>query len=112
MMSVSFTYLLEMFKKGMEKFAIGLVIGGLGGALLAANNYKMRTLIKKGQDEVKEKLDKLMDEKIEEMDETLEDMKEKAKETAETVKEKAEEKVEEVKEKTRRPARKKTAAES
>ena len=69
----------------MEKFAIGLVIGGLGGALLVANNYKMRTLIKKGQSEVQAKLDKLMDEKIDEIDDAMEEVKEKA----ETVKDKS-----------------------
>ena len=69
----------------MEKFAIGLVIGGLGGALLVANTYKMRTLIKKGQSEVQAKLDKLMDEKIDEIDDAMEEVKEKA----ETVKEKS-----------------------
>ena len=69
----------------MEKFAVGLVIGGLGGALLVANNYKMRTLIKKGQSEVQAKLDKLMDEKIDEIDDAMEEVKEKA----ETVKEKS-----------------------
>ena len=65
----------------MEKFAIGLVIGGLGGALLAANNYKMRTLIKKGQEEVQIKLDKLMDEKIQAMEKQAEKAVETAKET-------------------------------
>lgn len=64
----------------MEKFAIGLVIGGIGGALLAANNYKMRTLIKKGQEEVKIKLDQLMDEKIKMMEEGVEELKETAEE--------------------------------
>ncbi|MBQ8685035.1 MAG: hypothetical protein IJ514_02545 [Clostridia bacterium] len=53
----------------MEKFAIGLVIGGIGGALLVANNYKMRTLVKKGQEEIQNKLDELMDEKILAMEE-------------------------------------------
>ena len=89
----------------MEKFAIGLVIGGLSGALLATNNYKMRTLIKKGQEEVQAKLDKLMDEKIEEMDDVVEDMKAKAKETADSV----QENVEKVKDKSRRLSKKATA---
>ena len=53
----------------MEKFAIGFLLGGLGGALLVANNYKMRTLVKKSQQEVQEKLDKLMDDKLRKMDE-------------------------------------------
>lgn len=74
----------------MEKFAIGLVIGGLSGALLVANNYKMRTLIKKGQEEVQMKLDKLMDEKIDEMSNAVEKVKEEVSETADTVKEHAE----------------------
>ena len=94
----------------MEKFAIGLVIGGLGGAMLAANNYKMRTLIKKGQAEVQAKLDKLMDEKIEELDEAAEKVKEKVKDTAENVKEKTSETLDEAKNSGRRILRKKQPA--
>lgn len=56
----------------MEKFAIGLVLGGLGGALLVANNYKMRALVKKGQEEVQAKLNKLVDEKLEMMESAME----------------------------------------
>lgn len=52
----------------MEKFAIGVVLGMVGGALLTANNYKMRTLVKKGQEEVQAKLDELMDEKLKEFE--------------------------------------------
>ncbi len=48
----------------MEKFAIGLMLGAIGGAMLAANSYKMRTLVKKGQEEVKQRLDEMMDEKL------------------------------------------------
>ena len=72
----------------MEKFAIGLVLGGLGGALLVANNYKMRTLLKKGQEEVQAKLDKLMDEKIEQLEKGAKDVKEKVEEKAEELIEK------------------------
>ena len=72
----------------MEKFAIGLVIGGVAGALIAANNYKMRTLIKKGQEELQMKLDKLMDEKIEELEEGADTIKEKVTEKMEDMKEK------------------------
>ncbi len=67
----------------MEKFAIGVLLGGLAGALLTANNYKMRTLVRKGQQEAKVKLDKLMDEKIDEMEERLEESKTVAEEAAE-----------------------------
>ena len=52
----------------MEKFAIGMLFGGMIGAVLCANNYKMRTLVKKGQEEVQTKLDQMMDEKIREME--------------------------------------------
>ena len=71
----------------MEKFAIGLAVGGLCGALLVANNYKMRTFIKKAQDEAMAKFDKAMDEKIKAMEDGAEEIKEQAKETAENVKE-------------------------
>ncbi len=72
----------------MEKFAIGILVGGLAGALLTANNYKMRTLVKKGQAEVMAKLDKVMDEKIEELDEGVKELKEEAKEKVEEMTEK------------------------
>jgi esterase/lipase len=64
----------------MEKFIIGVALGGLAGALLTANNYKMRILVKKGQEEVQAKLDKIIDEKIEMMEEGVESVKEEVKE--------------------------------
>ncbi len=73
----------------MEKFAIGLILGGLGGALLVANNYKMRTLVKKGQDEVMAKVNEFMDEKIQTLEEGADKIKEKAEEKVESVKRKA-----------------------
>ena len=56
----------------MEKFVIGVLVGGVVGALLTANNYKMRTLVKKSQEEVQAKLDELLDEKIKSMGEGAE----------------------------------------
>ena len=72
----------------MEKFIIGVALGGIAGAVLTANSYKMRMLVKKGQEEVQAKLDKLMDEKIEMMEEGVETLKAEAKEKIEEVKEK------------------------
>ena len=45
----------------MEKFALGLLIGAVGGALATANSYKMRTLVRKTQAELQAKLDQMMD---------------------------------------------------
>ena len=42
----------------MEKFTIGLLLGAVGGALLAANSCKMR----------KQRLDEMMDEKLKDME--------------------------------------------
>jgi hypothetical protein len=52
----------------MEKLAIGLLIGGVCGALLTANNCKMRELVKKGQEEVGKRVNDFVDEKIEMME--------------------------------------------
>lgn len=68
----------------MEKFVVGLLLGGVCGALLTANNYKMRTLVRKGQEEVQAKLDELMDEKIRAFEEKEQEKKqEKSEEKAE-----------------------------
>ena len=49
----------------MEKmFCLGLMLGAVGGALLVANSYKARTLVKKSQAEVMEKANEMMDEKL------------------------------------------------
>ncbi len=74
----------------MEKFIAGLIVGGLGGALLVTNNYKMRLLVKKSQDEVQAKLDGLMEEKLQAMEEG-------AKKATDTVKEKMKQGVEKAK---------------
>ena len=49
----------------MEKmFCLGVMLGALGGALLIANSYKMRSLVKKSQAEFVEKVNQVMDEKL------------------------------------------------
>ena len=50
----------------MEKFAIGRLNGAMGGALVVTNSYRMRSLLKKGQDEVLTKMNDAMDEKLNE----------------------------------------------
>ncbi len=70
----------------MEKFAIGVLIGVVGGALLTANNYKMRKLVLKGQEEVQEKLDKLMSKKLRDMDENEEDIEKREEKLAKKLK--------------------------
>ena len=68
----------------MEKFVVGLLLGGVCGALLTANNYKMRTLVRKGQEEVQAKLDELMDEKIRAFEEKEQEKSEEKSSEAET----------------------------
>ena len=49
----------------MEKmFCLGLMFGMVGGALIVANSYKARTLVKKSQSEVVDKVNQMMDEKL------------------------------------------------
>ena len=48
----------------MEKFIMGALLGGIAGALVVANNAKMRMLVKKGEDELKEKVSATVDEKL------------------------------------------------
>ena len=63
----------------MEKmFCLGLVLGAVGGALIVANSYKARSLVKKSQAELLEKVDEMMDERLKDMsDQTGSDKKTK-----------------------------------
>ena len=63
----------------MEKmFCLGLVLGAVDGALIVANSYKARSLVKKSQAELLEKVDEMMDERLKEMsDKTGSDKKTK-----------------------------------
>ena len=90
----------------MEKFITGAALGMLAGALLTANNYKMRTLVRKGQEEVTSKLDQILDEKIEMLDKGAKKIKKQAEEKAEEI----EEKVKSAKKPTPKPSTKKENA--
>ncbi len=50
----------------MEKFIIGAALGMAGGALLVANNCKLRNLVKKNQEELMQKAEQYIDKKLEE----------------------------------------------
>ena len=55
----------------MEKmFCLGLLLGAMGGALVVANSYKARSLVKKSQEELIEKMDEMMDERLKQMEST------------------------------------------
>lgn len=50
--------------RSMEKFIAGMLLGTAVGALWVANSNKTRALVKKGQEEVREKMDAYIDEKL------------------------------------------------
>lgn len=57
----------------MEKnFAIGLVLGMVGGMLIVANSYKARKLVRESQEQIKDKVSKLA--KCNEKSEDYEDL--------------------------------------
>ena len=51
----------------MEKLILGLALGMAGGALIVANNCKVRALVKKNGDEIMQKVEKYIDGKLEKM---------------------------------------------
>ncbi len=54
----------------MEKmFCMGLAIGFLGGALIAANSCKARNIVRKSQDEVIKRTEQFIDEKTSQKEE-------------------------------------------
>jgi hypothetical protein len=48
----------------MEKFFLGLALGMAGGAIIVANNCKLRNLVKKNQDDIMKKAEQYIDEKL------------------------------------------------
>ncbi|MDE7306727.1 MAG: hypothetical protein K2N33_04990 [Clostridia bacterium] len=52
----------------MEKFILGAVVGLAGGALIVANNCKVRNLVKKNQEDLMQKAEKYIDNKLEQLE--------------------------------------------
>ena len=48
----------------MEKFILGLAVGMAGGAVLVANNCKLRNLVKKNQEDIMKKCETYIDSKL------------------------------------------------
>ena len=49
----------------MEKFILGVALGMAGGALVVANNCKLRNLVKKNQEDLMKKAEQYIDSKLE-----------------------------------------------
>ena len=61
-------------EESMDKnFACGMVLGLLGGALLVANSYKARKLVKDGQEEIKNKVSEITEKKGKKNSEDIEE---------------------------------------
>ncbi len=52
----------------MEKFILGAVLGMAGGALIVANNCKVRNLVKKNQEDLMQKAEQYIDSKLGQME--------------------------------------------
>lgn len=52
----------------MEKFILGLAVGMTAGALIVANNCKLRNLVKKNQEDLMEKAENYIDSKLENLE--------------------------------------------
>ena len=53
----------------MEKFILGAIVGMAGGAIIVANNCKLRNLVKKNQEDLMQKAEKYLDGKLEKLGE-------------------------------------------
>ena len=69
----------------MEKLAIGMLLGGVIGALVVTNNRKVHALVKKGQDEMLTRIDDVVNEKLDELDKKIEQPKPKKRAAKKTV---------------------------
>lgn len=55
-------------RSNMEKFILGAVVGMAAGALIVANNCKLRNLVKKNQEDLMEKAENYIDTKLEQLE--------------------------------------------
>ncbi|MDE5721185.1 MAG: hypothetical protein K2K28_02255 [Clostridia bacterium] len=58
----------------MEKFILGVAIGMAGGALMVANNCKLRNLVKKNQDDLMQKAEQYIDNKLDQLEKKSEEV--------------------------------------
>ena len=58
----------------MEKFILGVAIGMAGGALMVANNCKLRNLVKKNQDDLMKKAEQYIDNKLDQFEKKTEEV--------------------------------------
>lgn len=58
----------------MEKFILGAIVGMAGGALIVANNCKLRNLVKKNQDDLMKKAEQYIDEKLDQLEKKTEEV--------------------------------------
>ena len=63
----------------MEKFILGAVVGMAAGAILVANNCKLRNLVKKNQEDLMEKAENYLDAKLEQLEKSGKEKKSSAK---------------------------------
>lgn len=66
----------------MEKFILGAVVGMAAGAVLVANNCKLRNLVKKNQEDLMEKAESYIDAKLEQLEKSGNEKKSSAKTSA------------------------------
>lgn len=52
---------------------LGVALGMAGGALIVANNCKLRNLVKKNQDDLLQKAEQYIDSKLEKMEQKTEE---------------------------------------
>ncbi len=58
----------------MEKFILGAIVGMAGGALIVANNCKLRNLVKKNQEDLMKKAEQYIDGKLDQLEKKTEEV--------------------------------------